>query len=160
MSLAVAAGIFKSLSEATPRRYGHPVLRSFPSLDNPPDSGAGLRLYQSHACLNTEVIHGLEWWRHFLVEGGGHRVRPQRTGTLIPMYGDGSGTGTGGIISVPGSSPLMWSVVWNAILYLLTSNFKELNTLLLSLWNLRDYGDLDTIWHLTVFYFTENKVTY
>ena len=54
----------------------------------------------------------------------------------------------------------MWSAVWNAVVYRFTSNFKELSTLLLSLRNLRDYGKLDTIQHSTVFYFTDNSVTY
>ena len=45
-------------------------------------------------------------------------------------------------------------------MYKFTSNFKELKTLLLSLQNLRLYGDLNTIRHSTVFYFTENTVTY
>ena len=160
LSLAVASGILESLSEATPRRYGHTVLPSFHSLVHPPNSGTGLEPYLSRTRFNTEVINGLLWWRQFLVKGGGCHVRPQQAGTLVPMYGDGSGTGTGGTISVPGSSPLMWSAVWNAVVYRFTSNIKELSTLLLSLRNLRDYEDLNTIWNSTVFYFTDNSVTY
>ena len=76
------------------------------------------------------------------------------------MFGDGSGTGTGVTISVPEDQPLVWSVVWDVVVYKFTSNFKELHTLLLSLQNLRLYGDLNTIRHSTVFYFTDNTVTY
>ena len=76
------------------------------------------------------------------------------------MFGDGSDTGTGRTISAPDSPQLMWSAVWNLVIYRFTSNYKELNTLLLALQTLRRYSDLKRIRQTTVFYFTDNTVTY
>ena len=56
LSLAVAAGILESLSEATPRRMGHTQLRAFHSLIHPPDSGSGLAPYLTSVCLTEDVI--------------------------------------------------------------------------------------------------------
>ena len=78
----------------------------------------------------------------------------------MPMFGDGSGTGTGGTISVPDSPQLMWSAAWNVVVYRFSSNYKELNTLLLALQTMRQYSEIDKIRHTTVFYFTDNTVTY
>ena len=52
----------------------------------------------------------------------------------------------------------MWSAVLNAVVYHFTLNYKELNTLLLSLQNLHDYEYPDTFCHSTVVYFTDNTV--
>ena len=60
------------------------------------------------------------------------------------MFGDGSGTGTGGTIQLPDSK--------------FTSNGKELNTLLNSLEIIRDTCNRKAIWHTTVFYFTDSMV--
>ena len=74
LSLAVAVGILESLSEATPRRYGHTILRPFHSIIHPPNCGTGLAPYLSRTRLNKEVIDSLVWWRRFLIQGGGRHV--------------------------------------------------------------------------------------
>ena len=71
LSLAVAAGILESLSEATPRRYGHTVLRELHTLIHPENSGTGLDPYLTRTKLNDKVRMGLLWWRKFLVTGEG-----------------------------------------------------------------------------------------
>ena len=160
LSLAVAAGSLEHLSEATPRRYGHTVLRALHTLIHPPGAGTGIDPYYTKTCLNADVRLGLKWWRGFLYNGGGRSVRPLRAGTLSSLFGDGSGTGTGGTVWVDGAPQLQWSAVWDVVVYCYTSNYKELNTIKLALQQLKKYSDPTVIRHSTVFYFTDNSVSY
>ena len=102
LSLAVAAGVLESIAEATPHRIRHTHLRPFHTLVNPSDSGIGIAPYYTSTCLTPQVYDCLTWWKKCLLLGQGHIVRPSRSGTLVPMFGDGSGTGTGGTISCEG----------------------------------------------------------
>ena len=121
---------------------GHTKLRPFYSLVHPVGSGTGIDPYYTKTCLTPDVYSCLEWWRLCLIHGEGRMVRPSKAGTLIPMFGDGSGTGTGGILSLPNKPRLMWSATWNVRVSAFTSNYKELNTLKLSLIHLQDHGNL------------------
>ena len=76
------------------------------------------------------------------------------------MFGDGIGTGTDGIHSLPNEPRLMWSATWNVSVYSFTSNYKELNMLNLTLIHLQDHGNLSEVRETTIFYFTDNSVTY
>ena len=160
LSLAVAAGVLESIAEATPHRMGHTHLRPLHTLVHPPGSGTGITPYCTVTCLTPQVYDCLTWWKQCLLLGQGRVVRPSKAGTLVPMFGDGSGTGTGGTISGEGQVRLMWSATWNLRTYSFTSNWKELNTLKLALLHLRDFGDREQLQGSSVFYFSDNMVTY
>jgi hypothetical protein len=75
------------------------------------------------------------------------------------MWGDGSGTGTGGTFAIPGGPLRMWKGRWNPIVYKFSSNWKELSTLKLSLCRIKE-EDADSVRGTTVFYFTDNSTSY
>ena len=160
LGLAVVAGVLESLSDATPKRYGHTVLREFHTLVHPPGMGTGMAPYITRTKITQKVYDGIRWWKTFLKSGQGRIIRPQRAGTLVTMFGDGSGTGTGGTLQIPESPLLMWSAVWNVTVFAATSNYKELNTLRLSLLHLERNGEPSKYVGTTVFYFTDNSTTY
>jgi hypothetical protein len=109
LSLAVAAGVLESLSEATPRRLGHTHLRHFHSLVHPPGIGTGADPYFTCTLLSDTVRRELAWWKDFLLLGNGRIVRLHNAATLVPTFGDGSGTGTGGTFKLPNDVKLqMW----------------------------------------------------
>ena len=88
--------------------------------------------------LTPEVRKDLEWWSAFLLEGGGHYARATQSATLVPTWGDDSGTGTGGTYQLPNQfveeRPLkMWKGKCSPIVYKFSSNWKELQTLNLTL---------------------------
>jgi hypothetical protein len=220
LSLAVAAGILESLVEATPRRIGHTYLRRFHSLVHPEGGGTGIEPYLTTTSLTPDIRVDLVWWATFLAVGGGRFARVTKPATLVPTWGDGSGTGTGGtyqqlppsgtfeecqplkmwkgkwspIVSsfarvtksatlVPtwgngsGTStggtyqlppsgtfeecqPLkMWKGKWSPIVCKYSSNWKELQTLNLTLQRLEE-DDPASIRGTTVFYFTDNSTVY
>jgi hypothetical protein len=166
LSLAVAAGILESLVEATPRRIGHTYLRRFHSLVHPEGGGIGLEPYLTTTSLTPEVRMDLAWWATFLAAGGGRYARATKSATLIPTWGDGSGTGTGGTYQLPRGGtfeeckPLkMWKGKWSPIVYKYSSNWKELQTLNLTLQRLEE-DDPTSIRGTTVFYFTDNSTVY
>ena len=101
LSLAVAAGVLQSLAEATPLRLGSTYLRRFHSIVCPPGLGFGLEPYLTSCTVPAAVRRDLRWWRHFLVQDGSRFARSATSATLVPMWGDGSGRGTGGTFVVP-----------------------------------------------------------
>lgn len=166
LSLAVAAGILESLIEATPRRIGHTYLRRLHSVVHPEGLGTGLDPYLTLASLPPPVIKDLGWWATFLKEGGGRYARATRSATLVPAWGDGSGTGTGGTYDIPKSGAIpedcplrMWKGKWSPLVYHFSSNWKELQTLNLTLQQI-EKDDPKGVRGTTVFYFTDNSTTY
>jgi len=151
LSLAVAAGVLESLSDATPRRLGHNKQRWY---------RYRTLLHVYCTCLNSLVIEEIRWWRTYLKFGQGRYIHPSRASTLVPMWGDGSGTGTGGNFVLLDEPALMWSATWAPAVYKFSSNWKELSTLKLALERLVDHGDPSLIKTTAVFYFTDNSVTY
>jgi hypothetical protein len=150
--------------EATPRRIGHTYLRRFHSLIHPEGGGTGLDPYLTVTTLPSAVRRDLEWWSTYLLEGGGRYARATQSATLVPTWGDGSGTGTGGTYQLPNrfveERPLqMWKGKWSPIVYKFSSNWKELQTLNLTLQRLEE-DDPESIKGTTVFYFTDNSTTY
>lgn len=79
--------------------------------------------------------------------------------TLIPNWGDGSGTGTGGTLGLPAQALKMWQGQWSPVVYRFSSNWKELKTLHLTLLQITD-TDAASVHSTTVFYFTDNSTTY
>jgi hypothetical protein len=76
------------------------------------------------------------------------------------MWGDGSGTGTGGTFDIPDGKPLrMWKGKWHPAVFHFSSNWKELATLKLSLLHIMREGYED-VKGTTIFYFTDNSSVY
>jgi hypothetical protein len=150
LSLTVAAGVLQSLVEATPIRLGHTYLLKFHSLVRPPGLGSGLAPSLTMSCVSDEVKDDLWLWQEFLLHDVGHFARSESSATLVPMWGDGSGTGTGGTFVLPGGPLRMWKGCWSATVFKVSSNWKELSTLKLSLLQIRDDG-ADAVRDTTVF---------
>jgi hypothetical protein len=124
----------------------------------PPGLGSGLEPYLTKCCLTAEVKEDLQWWRTYLQHEGGRFARSVHS-TLIPMWGDGSGSGTGGTFELPGGPLRMWKGKRTPAVFHFSSNWKELSTLKLSLLQIRD-EDITAVHGTTVFYFTDNSTTY
>lgn len=107
--------------------------------------------------LTPEVREDLIWWDTFLRVGGGCHARSDRSATLIPSWGDGSGTGTGGTLGLPDCPLQMWMGQWSPTVCTFSSNWKELKTLLLALQHL--WGCKCRVQGATIFYFTDNMTT-
>jgi hypothetical protein len=159
LSLAVAAGVLQSLVGATPIRLGHTYLRRFHSLVRPPGLGNGLAPYLTTCSVTEEVKDDLRWWWQFLLHDKGRFARSEFSATLVPMWGNGSGTGTGGTFAVPDGPLKMWKGRWSPFVFKFSSNLKELSMLKLSLLWIRD-EDAQAIRGTTVFYFTDNSTLY
>jgi hypothetical protein len=159
LSLAVAAGVLQSLVDATPLRLGHTYLRRFHSLIRPPGLGTGLAPYLTKCQISEEVKRDLRWWRNYLLHDAGRFARSEFSATLIPMWGDGSGTGTGGTFQIPAGPLRMWKGRWNPAVFKFSSNWKELSTLKVSLLQIRN-EEAQAIRGTTIFYFTDNSTTY
>jgi hypothetical protein len=114
LSLAVAAGTLESLVDATPHRLGSTYLRRFHSVVRPPGLGSGLEPYLTMATIPSDIKKKeLVWWRDFLLLDRGRFARSRRSATLVPNWGDGSGTGTGGKLGVPNQPLKMWMGQWS-----------------------------------------------
>jgi hypothetical protein len=159
LALAVLAGTLESLAECTPQRIGHTHLRSLYGVIHSDNDTGGLEAYLSTTRLGDRTLVDLRWWRDHLRDGQGRVVRTQHSGTLIPTFGDGSGTGTGGTIHLPDAPLQMWKGQWSPIVYRFSSNWKELTTLLLTLEHIAREGPGE-VQGATVFYFTDNSTTY
>lgn len=160
LSLAVATGILQSLVDATPCRIGATYLRSHYNTLHPPGMGTGLAPYCTKTVLPADVRDELSWWTILLTSSEGRHSRQMGSATLVPNWGDGSGTGTGGTFSLPDQPTLkMWQGQWSPVVYRFTSNWKELKTLHLTLLHLKSRAR-SSIQGTTVFYFTDNIVTY
>ena len=159
MALAVVAGTLESLSEATPARLGHTYLRSLYDAIHPEGAEIGERLYHTKTALPPQVHSDLCWWSTLLRHDVSRRVRSRRSGVLVPTFGDGSGTGTGGTLLLPTQGFAMWMGQWTPYIFPRSSNWKELKTLLLTLQAARDLYPAD-VRGTTLFYFTDNSTTY
>jgi hypothetical protein len=160
LALAVVAGTLQSLVEATPRRMGSTRLRSLHSDVRPPGMGTGVEPYYTKTTLSEKTRTDLEWWLSFLAQKStGRAVRSAMSATLIPTFGDGSGTGTGGTIQLPEGPLQMWKGKWHPMVYHHSSNAKELATLLITLETLCE-NHREEATGTTIFYMTDNSVTY
>ena len=159
LGLAVAAGILQSLVDATPSFLGNTYLRQFHSLVHPPGLGTGVTTYLSYTTIPEPVRRELGWWEQYLQQPKGRVAYSQQATTLIPTWGDGSGTGTGGTLSLPNQPLQMWQGQWTPTIYKFSSNTKELATLLLTMQHLRNSASSD-LKGSTIFYFTDNSTTY
>jgi hypothetical protein len=155
--LALLTGVLESVVEATLSRLGHTYLRSLIVNIHLPDWD-GLPYY-SKATLTKTDREGLMWWRKAFLTDSLRSCRPTRAGTLIPTWGDDSGTGTGGTYHLPEADLEMWMGVWASHVFHFTSNWKELRTLLATLERAK-HNHQEQIKGATFFYFTDNTVSY
>ena len=159
LGLSVMGGLLESMSEATPRRLGHTNLRRFHSLVHPPGLGTGAAPYYTRVALTQAVRNDLAWWDACLTSLVGRAARTKRSGTLIPSWGDGCGSGTGGTLGLPDAPLQMWMGQWAPVVFAFSSNWKELKTLELTLVQL-EQADPKAVYATTVFYFTDNSTVY
>ena len=159
LALSVVAGTLESLADATPERLGHTYLRATHALIHPPGHEVGAAVYYTTATVPASVRQEMRWWRRILETSPARVLRSSASATLIPTWGDGSGTGTGGTAILPGEPMRMWMGQWTPSVFSHSSNWKELKTLLLTLQHLAT-EDSSRIRGTTVFYFTDNSTTY
>jgi len=164
LALSVVAGTLESLSDATPFKMGHSRLRGMYELIHRGEDTFGLASYLRKSPVCGDTRSDLGWWEETLLSNPGCRAYGHRAHVLVPTWGDGSGTGTGGTIQLPGTSRLiMWRGVWEPHVFRFTSNKKELDTLRLTLAQILDdvqSGHCASLDGTTLFYFTDNEVTY
>ena len=160
LALAVVAGTLESLADATPSRLGHTYLRSLYNHIHPAGAPLGKDRYYAYTILPRPVREDLEWWDVLLTQDVAYRAYPSRAATLVPTFGDGSGTGTGGTMNLPGTGLTLWMGQWSGRVASHTSNWKELKTLLLVLQQLFHGNHVNKVTGTTLFYFTDNTATY
>ena len=78
-----------------------------------------------------------------------------QSATLVPNWGNGSGTSTGGTLGIPDQPLKMWQGQWSPVVYHFSSNWKELKTLHLTLLHLCN-TDSTSVQATTVFHLTDN----
>jgi hypothetical protein len=164
LTLAVVVGRLQSLVDATPRRIGNSYLRRL--YDELHESTArqsdGRLNYFTVIQLSPLAWLDLEWWEDYLRLNPGATGPSGQSGTLVSTWGDGSGTGAGGTMDIVGpggkSSPMRaWMGTWAPEVHSFSSNWRELRTLYQTLARERATG---TLRGSTVFYFTDNLVSY
>ena len=171
LGLSILTGILESLSEATPAHIGRAYLRKLYEIIHPEGWDEDDLVYFSYATLPDDAIQDLMWWRHALLSDTKQRCRLDKAGIMVPMFGDGSGTGTGGTVKYPKEvKPVltdenvtleMWLGAWSPHVFHHTSNWKEARTLLKSLQRAAANAEIKKkVRGTTFFYFTDNMVTY
>ena len=161
LSLAVIIGTLESLVDATPQGIGRTILREAHQLLRPPELGTGLAPYLTTTVVPSEVRVQLRRWEALLMGDCCRVARAARSGVLVPTHGDGSGTGTGGTVLFPDQPLDTWMGAWSPYVWHHTSNWKELRTLLLTLQRIiADPRKYASVFGCTLFYFTDNEVTY
>jgi hypothetical protein len=160
LSLSVVVGILESMVEATPARVGHTYLHHLHTILHPLDWDGSDLPYFSFTSLDERSTRDLHLWKWLLTHNDGWRARAIKSGTLIPSFGDGSGTGTGGTVRYNDDDDFeMWMGVWSPRVYRFSSNWMEARTLLATLQRARDQN-LHDIRGVTSFNFTDNMTTY
>jgi hypothetical protein len=124
LSLSVSTGILQSLVKATPNYIGSTYLRRHYDLLRSPGLGIGLAPYCTCTIIPHDVRAELAWWASFLRSHRGRFSRTMRSATLIPKWGDGSGTGTGSTLGLPNQPLRMWQGQWTPVIFQFTSNWK------------------------------------
>ena len=168
LALSVVTGVLQSLVEATPSHIGHTFLRRlYEALHDTSDPTAKVK-YSSTVVLGAEAWADLTWWKRALQIFVCRRERPAKTAHLAVTWGDGSGTGTGGTVEtftiteagpVKGAQMETWMGIWNTHVSARSSNWRELNTLRLTL-ERETQRQTSRFKNAIVFYFTDNTVTY
>lgn len=164
LTVAVMGGLLQSLVDATPARLGQTYLRSLYDNVHYTCPLTGKDLYYTSIELSESTLADLGWWLAFLRLNPGNPSRSGSAGHLTVDWGDGSGTGTGGTSETfndtAGLLPMQtWMGAWAPHVHHFSSNWRELRTLV---WSLERHcqADRKDMQGGTVFYFTDNIVTY
>jgi hypothetical protein len=158
LCLSVVKGVLESEVDATPARSGHTHLRSLEHTIHP-RGWEGLPYYL-YAQLSPEDVLNLQWWKRILEVNHGQTSRVDNASLLVPSFGDGSGTGTGGTVQYNMDEPMqMWKAVWTCEARANTSNWKEAETCRLTLERAKAEGRKE-VRGCTFFYFTDNTTSY
>jgi hypothetical protein len=182
LSVAVLGGLLQSLVDATPSQQGQTYLRSMYDNIHHTSELFGKVLYFTKFELTDTTLQDLEWWHEFLVLNPGQTSRAGHMRTLGVTWGDGSGTGTGGTFEEVQhtNEPIIdtWMGTWASHVSNFDSNWRELRTLLWTMERLNrkdceqdESGQVSfleqnarplkgTVEGGTLFYFTDNMVTY
>ena len=170
LTLAVVTGLLQSLVDATPQRIGQTFLRRLytrlhllDEVGGESERPVGAAFYFTRVALSPEEWLDLSWWEDALRLNISVQAFSSQHGTLGVSYGDGSGSGTGGtvqILSHTEACPRMeaWMGTWCPLVHSFTSNWKELRTLVHTLE--REVMGEGRLHNSTLFYFTDNMVTY
>jgi hypothetical protein len=183
LTLAVVTGLLQSLVEATPQRIGQTYLRRlYDRLHQYEEEDAvrndikllvqyddkllrpsGTAFYCTKVDLDESTWLDLNWWETFLQSPQPVLAYSSQQGTLGVSFGDGSGSGTGGTVQIlnqDGTCPTMevWMGTWRMCVHSFSSNWKELRTLVYTLERESDRNG--RLRGATLFYFTDNLVTY
>ena len=123
----------------------------------------GQALFFTRVHLTPEEWLDLDWWASFLWLNPRVTAYSSNQGALGISFGDGSGSGTGGTLQVlghDGTCPPMeaWMGTWRSHTHSFSSNWRELCTVVLTLEC--EVGGCGRLWDSTLFYFTDNLVTY
>jgi hypothetical protein len=134
LALSVIVGVLESLVKATPTQIGHLYLKHLQETLHPVGwEGDNLSNF-SCTHFSMAAVHELDLWTWLLQHNQGRQAHATKSGTLVPSFGRGSGTGTGGTIQYQKIEPFnMWMGVWSLRVYRFTSNWKEMRTLFATL---------------------------
>jgi hypothetical protein len=163
LTVAVMGGLLQSLVDATPARLGQTYLRGLYDDVHYTCPLTGKDLYYTSIELSASTLADLEWWHEFLQLNPGNPSRSGAAGHLTVDWGDGSGTGTGGTSETFEDFKLQpmetWMGAWATHVHHFSSNWRELRTLV---WSLERHcqANRTDMKGGTVFYFTDNIVTY
>jgi hypothetical protein len=108
--------------EATPLRLGHTYLHRLHSVIRPDGLGTGAVPYYTTNVVPSAVKKDLDWWRGFLQKAGGRLARSSQYATLVPNWGDGSGTGAGGTLGLPNQPLKIWKGKWSPVIFKFSSS--------------------------------------
>ena len=126
----------------------------------------GAAKYHTRVHLGAASILALQWWVNHLQQHPGSTTSQRANQGFAVKWGDGSGTGTGGtteLYPVEGDAIItnpnieLWMGVWGVKCKATSSNWKELRTVLQAL---RQEVGRSRVKDTTVFYFTDNLVSY
>lgn len=166
LTLAVVVGRLQSLVGATPYNIGQTYLRRLydrlHDLTGLTETTTAASFYYTVVSLTEEEWLDLDWWLAALLSSPRRYARSRNQSVVGVTWGDGSGTGTGGTLQlVPAGGGSMavetWMGVWEPQVFHFTSNWKELRTLLRTL---EQEAASERLCGCTIFYFTDNIVTY
>jgi hypothetical protein len=159
LGLAVLVGVLESMVEGTPSRIGHTYLHNVQGTLHPKEWEGYDLPYYSFAELSERDCGDLTMWKWILERNDGRQARGGRSGTLVPSFGDGSGTGTGGTVQYVEGAPFeMWLGTWHPRAYHFSANWKEMRTLLGTLERAKA-AERD-VRGVTFFYFTDSSTVY
>jgi hypothetical protein len=163
LTVAVLGGLLRSLVDTTPAQLGQTYLRGLYNDVHYSSPLTGKDLYYTSVELSRKTMEDLGWWQEFLQLNPGNPSRSGAAGHLTVDWGDGSGTGTGGTSETFQDHKQLpmetWMGSWAPHVHHFSSNWRELRTLI---WSLerhlqKNRKDME---NGTVFYFTDNIVTY